>query len=444
MLCLSALGCRERLTTVPPPPPQPRCGDAVINADAEECEGSDFNGATCQSLGFDTGTLSCTDACTLSTALCTKRCGNGMLDPGEACDGALGVPLCNDFGYVTCGPSCQLDRTHCSLSAFKAAPSLSLAYGGPATVGDLSPKGFGDLVVVVPSRARVETYPWTVERGFDTVAGRQYDYSRQPKHAMAADLDADGQQDIGVINVDGSIDRYRAGGSFALQPLPDAGVSAIAWLGRATLSDAGENLIAQTSSGIAVIRSGAPTMPSTYALDSASLIALGDLNADGLTDVAWCPGASELNVAYAPGFATDAGTLSLPFTPNALAFGDFDGDRDLDAVAADGASIKLLENTGLAFAERQTLAPTAPGSLSVADLDLDGRLDIFWEAEGRAQVRRNEGAFSFSPLDYAVGAGASLGLLAADLDGDQDLDLVCTHSAGGQATSTSVLINQVR
>lgn len=444
MLCLAGLSCRERLTTVPPPPPEPRCGDAVINTDAEQCEGSDLNGATCQSLGFDTGTLSCTDACILSTTLCSKRCGNGALDPGEACDGALGVPACNDFGYVSCSPTCQLDRTHCTLTAFKAAPSLSLAYGGIATVGDLSPQGFADLVMVVPARARVETYPWTVERGFDTVAARKLDYSRQPGHAMPADLDGDGQQDIGVINLDGSIDRYRAGSSFALQPLPDAGVPALAWLGRASLSDGGESLIARTSEGFAVVRAGALAVAANHPLPSASQLALGDFNGDGVTDLGWCAGSSELGVAYGPSFAADAGTLSLPFTPTAFAFGDFDGDGDLDAVAADGTAIKVLENTGPAFAERQTLATQMPGSLSVADLDLDGRLDAFWEADGRAQLRRNQGAFSFAPFDFAVGTGASLGLLAADLDGDHDLDLICTHSAGGEATSTSVLINQVR
>src|SRR4051812_21474914 len=96
-------GCKGPATKkVDPPPPEPKCGDGTINA-GEDCEGSDLNGASCQSLGFDEGQLGCgkTD-CKYVTSLCSKRCGNGVKDPGEECDGTLGVGVCANFGYQAC------------------------------------------------------------------------------------------------------------------------------------------------------------------------------------------------------------------------------------------------------------------------------------------------------------------------------------------------------
>ena len=46
------------------------CGDGVQES-PEDCDGTDLNGATCQSLGFDSGTLDCTASCTFDTSGCT-------------------------------------------------------------------------------------------------------------------------------------------------------------------------------------------------------------------------------------------------------------------------------------------------------------------------------------------------------------------------------------
>ena len=142
------------------PPPDPFCGDGLINAlIGEECEGSDLNGVTCESLGFDEGTITCSE-CKLVKTLCIKRCGNGMLESGEACDGDAGVPACSDFGYISCSATCTVDRAHCVTTPYQTANgALQLAKGGPAVIADLSPKGLGDLVIVVewpaPSKPRV-------------------------------------------------------------------------------------------------------------------------------------------------------------------------------------------------------------------------------------------------------------------------------------------------
>ncbi len=92
-----------------------RCGDNV-RSPGEECEGANLNGATCQSEGFDGGTLRCFAGCTLDTALCTT-CGNGMLEDGESCEGDdIGGATCEGEGFgggvLTCA-DCALDTSAC-------------------------------------------------------------------------------------------------------------------------------------------------------------------------------------------------------------------------------------------------------------------------------------------------------------------------------------------
>jgi hypothetical protein len=94
----------------------PFCGNGVQEM-GEDCDGANLGGHTCQSLGFDGGSLSCNTDCTLNGAACTL-CGDGILDSGEACDGAdLGGQSCRsqgfDDGTLSCSASCTLDASGC-------------------------------------------------------------------------------------------------------------------------------------------------------------------------------------------------------------------------------------------------------------------------------------------------------------------------------------------
>ena len=77
---------------------------------------------TCQSLGFDTGRLVCGTTCKYDTNLCVKRCGNGVLDLGEACDGELGVAACTTWGFNACSDTCTLDTRRCVVQPFENGP----------------------------------------------------------------------------------------------------------------------------------------------------------------------------------------------------------------------------------------------------------------------------------------------------------------------------------
>ncbi len=64
------------------------CGDGAVNLAFEECDGNDFDGATCGTFGFSSGSLACSAACRIETEGCTG------IDPGD--DDGDGYPSVDD------------------------------------------------------------------------------------------------------------------------------------------------------------------------------------------------------------------------------------------------------------------------------------------------------------------------------------------------------------
>ncbi len=101
----------------------PGCGNGAIDA-GEECDGADLQGNDCMGLGFDGGVLACdAKTCMFDTTGCNAApgCGNGIVDPGEQCDGAdLQGFDCTSFGFaggvLTCDPvTCTFDTSGCMI-----------------------------------------------------------------------------------------------------------------------------------------------------------------------------------------------------------------------------------------------------------------------------------------------------------------------------------------
>ena len=94
------------------------CGDGVIDP-GEACDGADLGGSDCLEQGFAGGELACAGDCTLDTSGCVDQlCGNGAIEGDEACDGAeLGGATCTDLGLgagsLTCTGECTLDTSGC-------------------------------------------------------------------------------------------------------------------------------------------------------------------------------------------------------------------------------------------------------------------------------------------------------------------------------------------
>lgn len=115
------------------------CGNGVID-EGEQCDGSSFadmykelmttNNCRDFSLFFSGGTLSCYDNCTVNTENCTSDleemgiCGNGILEPGEFCDGDLYNDeldlTCNSWwsgftnGNLVCDENCNFSLENCT------------------------------------------------------------------------------------------------------------------------------------------------------------------------------------------------------------------------------------------------------------------------------------------------------------------------------------------
>ena len=131
VFALSALGAApaDSCTPLPGGPggqvATPYCGNGRRDP-GEQCDDSDLGGKTCKSLDpkFAGGSLRCDWNCLYVTTNCQlpeppSTCGNGRIDPGEACDGNdLGAVGCERYpggtGLMHCLPNCQLDARECT------------------------------------------------------------------------------------------------------------------------------------------------------------------------------------------------------------------------------------------------------------------------------------------------------------------------------------------
>ncbi len=99
-----------------------KCGNGVVD-DGEECDGEKLGRYTnCSSLGFSSGTLRCTDQCTYDVSWCEHHCGNGTIekDREEECDGdALDGKTCMNMGLgsgtLRCSSECKFDISGCEI-----------------------------------------------------------------------------------------------------------------------------------------------------------------------------------------------------------------------------------------------------------------------------------------------------------------------------------------
>ena len=104
------------------------CGDGTING-PEVCDGSEIGTATCNSIGFETGTPSCADDCfNFAAGTCegfsSDLCGDGFLDLYEGCDdtlfhGEYGPTTAyecaeDDVTLMSCDSTCGLSRASCT------------------------------------------------------------------------------------------------------------------------------------------------------------------------------------------------------------------------------------------------------------------------------------------------------------------------------------------
>jgi hypothetical protein len=112
------------------------CGNGTIEGN-EECDGPALSLTHCSEYypyfpdltiayggvvpPFTSGELRCNSKCKLDLSQCAPRCGNGILEGSETCDGnqfATPTPTCAtlgfSFGTVKCDNYCHLDGSSCT------------------------------------------------------------------------------------------------------------------------------------------------------------------------------------------------------------------------------------------------------------------------------------------------------------------------------------------
>ncbi|WP_198172721.1 FG-GAP-like repeat-containing protein [Hymenobacter ginkgonis] len=219
-----------------------------------------------------------------------------------------------------------------------------------------------------------------------------------------------------------------------------------------------------TSSTVSVLlNDGASPQPSFILSQNVEVaprpinIAVGDVDNDGDLDfVTASSNTTKASVRLNNGAGQFSGTQEVPigFNTQAVVLADLDGDGDLDLATANyydfanpqGAftsstsSVRLNDGRGTFGGKLEV--PLGQGAFNIvaADVDGDGDLDLLAtdEISNKVSVRRNDGTGSFSAgQEVGVEQGA-YGLALGDMDGDGKLDIVTSN---GRSSTISVRLN---
>jgi len=103
------------------------CGDGIKNGNEFYCDGTDFGTFSCKTWGYEAGDLVCTDTCRVDKRDCYSICGNGHAGKGEECDGNdLEGETCQSLGYdggtLACDSDCTFDYFDCYNNAASPSP----------------------------------------------------------------------------------------------------------------------------------------------------------------------------------------------------------------------------------------------------------------------------------------------------------------------------------
>jgi FG-GAP-like repeat/FG-GAP repeat len=191
---------------------------------------------------------------------------------------------------------------------------------------------------------------------------------------------------------------------------------------------------------------GPSETPSNASYES---VAVADLNNDGKLDIVtsffvgtWSNPASGGYVAVYLHDASSASTFNGPTNylvgndPTAIAIADLNGDGEPDIVAISFAgssknvSVLLQDGKGSGhFLPAANYTLSQPGAVAIADINLDGKLDLAVNFAGGVAIflQDSSGTGTFLPPTTIHAGGGEVALVAADMNGDDKPDLVVPY-----------------
>jgi hypothetical protein len=340
---------------------------------------------------------------------------------------------------------------------FTAASGSPMVLGNslqPVAVasGDFNNDGVQDLAVVNENENTVSILTGNGDGTFGIGGTRFGTAGLSPVAVAVVDLDGDGNLDLAVINQSSS-KGSPCNNSNGTNPQGSV----------ALLAGDGMSGFSQLQSSATSFYTGTGGLRTTNPIcigGTPSSIAVGDLDGDGIPDIAvtrgdpgdaTCnPGVGSVSLVLnltnflAPGPLVPAPTsFCAGRNPKSVAIGDFNGDHKADLAIADFSqdAVAILLGTGDTTSFPTKLFPTAPtaplsfasgssGPLGVlvGDFDSDQSADLAVLHPGAVTILRGDNQGNFSTDGGSVVSGTLVGLAAADLNGDGRLDLAASNN----------------
>jgi len=288
-----------------------------------------------------------------------------------------------------------------------------------------------------------------------------------PGHIALADLNGDGHADlialdfgnVGTLTVlmGNGNGTFQAPQTYAAGPVPVAlAVADLNGDGRpdVVVLNTG-NMFSFVNSVSVLLNNGDGTFHPRQAYDTGyqpGAIAVGDVNGDGIPDVIVANSGNGQKLGNTISILTGNGdgtfqlqrTIATVSLPDSVVFADVNGDGRPDLIVGSdvngtGTVGIMLGNGNGSFAAQQTLGSgSAPASISIADLNGDGRPDLIVSGSTTAVLLGNgDGTFT-TPQTFTFGNNVGNVAVLADVNGDGRPDLILVPYA---SSAVAVMLN---
>jgi uncharacterized protein (DUF2141 family) len=312
------------------------------------------------------------------------------------------------------------------------------ATGGSAeqsVTGDFN--GDGKLDVAVVNYSQVEVW---LGNGNGTFASAVlYNAGKEPQAIASADVNGDGKLDLLVANHgDNNVSvligkgdgTFGAPTNFATGTWPSAiAVADFNGDGKLDLAITSfENTVILLGNGDGTFQTQMPLVGQAFA------ICVGDFNGDGFPDIAIALYVDDMTVFLGNGDGTFQPGTTYSEAPNILysiSTADLNGDGVLDLVLGifGGVSVQLGKGDGTFASPIINNSPVYGSRAIVVDINGDGKLDVALASSDTILTQLGNGDGTFGPASSFEGGIGSSNITAGDFNGDGAMDVLV--SAGG-------------